>query len=158
MTRQLITSWSDYQKALDAVLSRAGTSLLIYDADLAALKLEDAGRLEHIERLLAPARHIALRLMLRRSERLQADHPRLFALLMRFQHVAEVHTAPEALSHLRDSIVLADGQHALVRFEESQARSVLLEDAPEACRPYGNRFEEIWNQGSQPIAFLTLGL
>ena len=51
MTRELITTWADYQMALDRLLALATRQVMIYDEDLKQLSL-DGARLAHLQRRL----------------------------------------------------------------------------------------------------------
>ena len=51
MTRELITTWADYQMALDRLLALATRQVMIYDEDLKQLSL-DGARLAHLQRVL----------------------------------------------------------------------------------------------------------
>lgn len=52
MARELITTWAEYQTAIDRMLAIACHRICIYDEDLTNLKLESSARLDHVKRLL----------------------------------------------------------------------------------------------------------
>ncbi len=157
MTRELITAWSDYQMALDRLLAIATHQILIYDEDLSQLAL-DSQRLAHLQRILNHSGPGALRIALRNTARLRNNHPRLLGLLGTWSHLAAAQQTPETLAHLRDSMILVDGRHGLIRFEQAHPRSKLLLDDPEAIGPYLHRFASIWDEGGEPVSAVTLGL
>lgn len=158
MARELITSWGDYQIAIDRLLAAGGTRLRIYDEDLVQLKLESTGRLAGLTRVLQAAAPDALQIALRNAEPLRSLHPRLLHLLATYSHVAGARQTPPQLADLRDSLVLLDERHALIRFERDLPRGKLLIDEPDEVRSYLRRFDEIWNEGGESVAATTLGL
>ena len=158
MSRELFTSWADYQSAIDRLLAMATKRIWIYDEDLGTLHLETTERIEMLKRSLASARHDCLRIALRNTAPLQQRQPLLQRLLAMHSHNSAAQQTPEQLSHLRDSMILVDDEHALIRFDRDQPRSKLLIDEPEEVMPYRRRFEEIWAEGGIPVATTTLGL
>jgi len=158
MARVLITSWSDHQAAIDRLLAMVNEKIAIYDEDLLTLKLETPSRLDHLKRPLQGRQQDALRIALRNGDSLRSKHPQLSQLLGTYSHRASALQTSEQLAHLRDSMFLVDGKHALIRFDRDQPRSKLLIDETDELRPYLNRFEEIWSAGGEPIVSTTLGL
>ena len=158
MSRELFTSWADYQSAIDHLLSLAAKRIWIYDEDLGMLHLETAERIETLKRPLASTRQDCLRIALRNTAPLQQRQPLVQRLLAMHSHNSAAQQTPEQLNHLRDSMILVDDVHALIRFDRDQARSKLLIDEPEEVMPYRRRFEEIWAEGGIPVATTTLGL
>lgn len=158
MSRTLITSWSDYQLALDQILALPGQQLMIYDQDLLGMKLESAARMGALTCILQHSKQSALRIALRDGNPLRTQQPRMLNLLTRFTHKVFAHETPEHLKHLRDSMLLLDNQHALIRFDRDQPRGKLLVDEPEEVAAYFKRFESIWAEGGDCISASTLGL
>ena len=158
MSRELFTSWTDYQSAIDHLLSLAAKRIWIYDEDLGMLHLETAERIEMLKRPLASTRQDCLRIALRNTAPLQQRQPLVQRLLAMHSHNSAAQQTPEQLNHLRDSMILVDDVHALIRFDRDQPRSKLLIDEPEEVMPYRRRFEEIWAEGGIPVATTTLGL
>ena len=79
-------------------------------------------------------------------------------LLRTYHHTMAVHRCSDQLAGLRDTMLLVDGKHGLIRFDREQPRSKLLVDETEELLPYLNRFEEIWSEGGTPVSATTLGL
>jgi hypothetical protein len=158
MTRELITSWSDYSAAVERLLAMACRQISIYDEDLAALKLQSLPCHNHLQRVLREDQTDALRIALRNAGQLRQQHPTLLNLLTIYSHRAAIQQTPEHIAHLRDSMIIVDDRHALIRFDRDQVRSKLLIDEAEELRPYLARFEEIWAAGGEPIGTSTLGL
>ena len=158
MARELITSWTDYQMALDRLLAIACHKISIYDEDLITLKLESAPRLLHIKRVLQAGQDDALQIAVRNAGPVRQKNPLLLNQLTTFGHRASAHETPPQLAHLRDSMILVDDKHALIRFERDMPRSKLLIDEIDELRPYLARFREIWSEGGENIASTALGL
>jgi len=158
MSRELITSWNDYQAAIDRLLAMASQKICIYDEDLAQLRLDSENRQNALKRLLHDGRHETLQIAVRNAVPLSRENPLLVELLTTYSHLAAAQQTPPQLAHLRDSMLLVDDKHALIRFEQSQARSKLLIDEAEELRPYLLRFSEIWSEGGEPVRNTALGL
>lgn len=158
MTRELITSWNDYQTAIDRLLALASHRLRIYDEDLAALALETPARQAELSRLLQAGQADTLQIAVRNAGPLRHNHPRLLTLATTFGHLTALQETPPSLAHLRDSMLIADERNALVRFERNLPRSKLLIDEPDEVRLYIHRFEDIWAEGGEPVGATTLGL
>lgn len=158
MSRELLTTWSDYQIAIDRVLALARKRICIYDEDLAQLHFESPARIAILKMVLSEEKHDCLRIALRNSSPLQQQQPLFRNLLKTFSHNSAVQQTSEQLSHLRDSMILVDDTHALIRFDRDQARSKLLIDESDEVMPYRRRFEEIWTEGGTPVSTTTLGL
>lgn len=157
MTRELLTSLTDYRAAVDRVLERAENRLRIIDQDLADLGFEQAERLLRLDALLRrPDGRIEIGL--RDSARLLARQPRLLALAERYGEKFSLRQLPPELVERRDGMLLADAAHALIRFEKTLPRSKLLLDAAPEVRPYSDLFDEIWLLGGDPVARRPLGL
>jgi hypothetical protein len=158
MARELITSWTDYQLALDRLLAIACHKISIYDEDLVTLKLESAPRLLHIKRVLLAGQDDALQIAVRNAGPVRQKNPLLLNQLTTFGHRASARETPPQLAHLRDSMILVDDKHALIRFERDMPRSKLLIDEIDEIRPYLARFREIWSEGGENITSTALGL
>jgi len=158
MTYELITTWSDYQNAIDRVLERAGQRLWISDPDLVRLDLQQPARLARLRQLLQGSRSDGLRIVLRDARHLRDRSPRLTELLRQYSHcMSVVETSPD-LARLRDCMLLADEEHALIRFDQEQARSKLITDDRDQAAAYFNRFSALWQEGGTPVSGTTLGL
>jgi hypothetical protein len=158
MARELITSWADYQTAIDRLLAIATKQVCIYDEDLVTLKLDSPTRLAHIKRILSGAHGDALRIAVRNGSPLRYHHPLLQGLLMTYGHVASAHETPSQIAHLRDSMVIVDDKHGLIRFDRDMPRSKLLIDEREELHPYLAKFREIMAEGGERIVSSTVGL
>lgn len=158
MSRELITSWSDYQIALDRLLSIASQKICIYDEDLVSLKLETESRRTEIKRVLLNGHGDVLQIAVRNASPIRQQHPHFQILLSTYSHLMRAQETPQQLAHLRDSMILVDDKHALIRFERDLPRSKLLIDEVDELRPYLARFKEIWAEGGENTSSTTLGL
>lgn len=158
MSRELLTSWSEYHGAVDRLLELAQRHLWIYDEDLAMLRLESPEHMDRLQALLAARPAESLAIALRNAEALGRTNPRLCRLLTNYSHNSVIWQTPDHLAHLRDSLLIADDVHALVRFDRDQPRAKLLIDEPEEVLSYRQRFVELRNEGGIPVATTTLGL
>jgi hypothetical protein len=158
MARELITSWGDYQAAIDRLLVMPCQKILIYDENMSQIRLDSSPRLAEIKRFLAASRNNSLKIALRDAEPLQRQHPLLINLLTLQSHQVAAQQTPAQIAHLRDSMLLIDDRHGLIRFEQNLPRAKLLIDEPDELRSYVTRFTEIWSEGGEPAGQTTLGL
>lgn len=158
MTRELITHWTDYQAAIDQLLAMPCRKLSIYDEDLLKIRLDDRKRLGNLQRMLHSAQPGAIRITLRNAEPLRRTQMHLIQLLAVHAHIITIKESSQQLSRLRDSMILIDDQHGLIRFDQDQARSKLLINESDKLRPYLLRFEEIWKDQGEAISATSLGL
>ncbi len=158
MDRKLIIDWNTYQAAIDHLLGLATHKLCIYDEDLVALCLDTPNRLSQINRLLKVAQPESIKIAVRSAELLCRQKTHLIQHFAKYaQQISIRETGPEIRS-LRDSMILVDEQHALIRFDRDQARSKLLINTKNELSPYLGRFEHLWNEPGNVIGATTLGL
>ena len=86
MSRELFTSWPDYQMAIDRVLALARQRISIYDEDLGLLHLETPERITALKAALSAVRSDCLRIALRNTGPLQQRQPLLQGLLTDYSH------------------------------------------------------------------------
>ncbi|MFZ2972576.1 MAG: hypothetical protein WA049_08040 [Ferribacterium limneticum] len=144
--------------ALDRLLAIACHKISIYDEDLVTLKLESPPRLLHIKRILQAGQSDTLQIAVRNAGPIRQKHPLFLNQLTTFGHLAAARQTPPQLAHLRDSMILVDDKHALIRFERDMPRGKLLIDEIDEVRPYLTRFREIWSEGGESVASTALGL
>lgn len=155
---QLLASEADYRQACDMVLRRAEREILIFDRDLAALRLEDTQRLSALADFLQAAPPRRVRMVLHEPERLERNAPKLMRLILRFSHVMAIRRSPDNLRHLADTHLLADECHGIRRFHADQPRSALVLDDPADIAPWWQRFEELWELSQPCLSINTTGL
>lgn len=158
MTTTLYNSWGEFRNSLEQVLSLTEQNLCIFDADLAQLGLNQISTIQHLQRLLAGNPSARIRIALKQTEHLHRDHPRLIQLLKQHSHAVQVQQTHESLAPLRDTIVIADGVHGVIRFDQDHRRSKLILASKQDVAPYLQRFEDIWLEGGDPFSPTLLGL
>jgi len=158
MSSELITNWGEHDASLKKILALASNSLCVFDGDLSKLKLGRSDTIELLRQFLNNGRENGLRIVLQNMEALRRDNPRLMELLADRPRNMSILECPPHLAELKDSMVIADERHALIRIHKDHARSRVILDSAEDCAPYVKRFEEILNEGGEPVGATTLGL
>ena len=159
MSSRLITTWSEYDSAVREILGLAQTTLLVFDETLSSLQLERPERIAALRRLLS-ARKPATRLtiIVQKADFVRQYSPQLMDLLTVHSPALTIIQSPPHLDRLRDSLLIADGRHVLVRFHHDHARARLIIDDLAECAPYQQRFDEILGEGGGALSPMTLGL
>ena len=159
MISKLITTWSEHDSAVQEILDRSPTALLVFDEDLSPLKLERPDRISALRRLLrARQPRTRLTIIVQRVDFVRQHSPQLMTLLTDYAPAMTIIHTPPHLDTRKDSLLIADGRHALVRFHRDHARARLIIDDFEECAPYQQLFEEILGEGGDPLSAMTLGL
>lgn len=158
MTSELITTWSEHDAALDTILALTSQSLSLFDGDLTKLRLDRPVVIERLRSLLGTGRENCVRIVLQNTESLRRDYPRLMTLLATRPQNLSILQCPQHLANLKDSMVIADDRHALIRIHKDHARSRVILDSAGDCAPYVKRFSEILEEGGEPVGATTLGL
>lgn len=159
MTRELLTSWTDYRLAVASLLNQAQSSICIYDEDLSQLNLESPALIEQIQRILqCGGKAPRLRIALRQADALRNRHPRLLRLFETYGHLIAAQQTGQEIAHLRDNILIIDEISGLIRFDKEQPRSKFLLDESREIRPYFDKFNEIMAIPGEIIRSGTLGL
>ncbi len=159
MPSKLLTTWSEYDSAVQKILDLCACTLLVFDRDLAPLSLDRPERLAALVRLLTSVDHNKrLTIVVQRSDFVRQYSPQLMNLLRVYSPTLIIIHAPPHLDSLRDSLLIADGRHALVRFDRDQARARLTVDDFAQCAAHVQRFEAILAEGGDQLSSTTLGL
>ncbi|MGB4468039.1 MAG: hypothetical protein WBH99_06330 [Azovibrio sp.] len=158
MTTYILDNWGEFRNALERTLSLAEDGVCVFDADLAQLGFQQATCIEQLQRLLVGNPAASIRIALKRVDHLHRDHPRLIQLLTHHSHAVQVQQIHENLAHLRETIVISDARHAVIRFDQDSPRSKLILAAPLEVAPYRKRFEDIWREGGEAFSPTQLGL
>ena len=158
MTSRLLTSWSDHDNAFREILARAERSIDVFDKDLQRLPFEAREQAEILRKFLVVDDRRRLRIVLRDPEPFRRNSPRLMRLLADYPQRMQVQECSPQLASLSDSMLIVDGQHALIRFHQDNVRSKRLDDDSNECQPYSQRFAEILREGGEQISATTLGL
>ncbi|MDR3324097.1 MAG: hypothetical protein LBS89_07835 [Zoogloeaceae bacterium] len=162
MTTEIYNTWGEFHAAFDRILAQARQRVCIFDGDLAQLGLGHPARIAELQRLLTnpplAATAPTLRIALKQTDHLHREHPRLVALLKHYGHLLAVQQVSDSLRSLRDTLVIADDAHTLVRFDLEHPRSKIIVEDVEETQPYLQRFEEIWADGGALFSPTILGL
>lgn len=158
MSSILYSTWGEFHHAVGQIFDLTAHELCIFDADLAQLGLNQLTSIERLQRLLTANPAASIRIALKRTDHLHRDHPRLVQLLGRYGHMVHVQQIPDNLAHLRDTLVISDARHAVIRFDQEHPRSKLILADPEEIIAYRLRFDDIWNEGGTPFSPAPLGL
>lgn len=158
MSREVHDSWREFDADITTILTRVRVGLCVWDSDLTELRLDDPDRFEQLSGFLKKHPAANLRIALRNTECLSRDHPRLLLLLKHYGQRFQILLASADLQRLRDTMLIADGAHVVVRHEQSQPRTTLILDDPADTEPWRKRFEEIWEEGGSLFTPTTLGL
>ena len=147
-----------FQAAVERLLEQPGRELRVFDPDGAALLLNDAARIERLERFLLASRTRRLYLVLHDTEHLTRQCPRMLALLRRFAHAIQINRTDETIRELQDAFLVLDSLHFVRRPVASFFRGAMaLGDENEALAMRG-RFMEIWAASYPAVAGTTVGL
>lgn len=159
MTSKLFTTWSEYNEATQELLERSTETLEIFDEDLSSLQLERPARMAALRGLLDSHRYTRrLTIVVRKADFVRQYSPQLMNLLSAYAPALTITESPPHLGTLEDSLLIADGRHALVRFHRDHARARLIIDDTGECAPFLQRFHEIVAAGGEPLSPTTLGL
>lgn len=79
-------------------------------------------------------------------------------ILTHNSHRVQLQQTHESLAFLRDTIVIADGIHGVIRFDQDHPRSKLILASRQEVAPYLQRFEDIWLERGEPFSPTVLGL
>lgn len=157
-TYSLITSEAGYRLACGTVIARAEHELLIFDRNLAAPRLDEKPVLDRLTAFLSPPSVGRIRIAMREPDQLCLLAPRLALLFARYSHRIDIRQTPDTLSHLADTHIIADGKHAIRRFQFDQPRCAQTLDDPDAIHPWQQRFEELWELSQACQAVNVSGL
>jgi len=149
---------AEWQQAIDTLLEQEGRELRVFDPDLAPLSLNDAGRVERLERFLQASRTRRIFFATHEPDLLTRRCPRMVSLLARYAHAIQVNRTHEEIRSIQDSFLVLDALHYVRRPVAAQYRGAIgLNDENEALA-MRSRFQEIWSASFPGIASTTLGL
>lgn len=158
MTTKLITTWSEYESAVQEILKLATHTLRIFDENLSPLKLERPEHIATLRQFLSASPKHLLQIAVQNAGHIRVNSPRLMELLDTYSHNLQIIECPPHLAALSDSLIFADGKHGVVRFHKDQARAKLILDDIEECTPYLHRHDQILEEGGSPVTGRSLGL
>jgi hypothetical protein len=155
---RLFDNEADFQQSVDRLLAAPGRELRVFDPDLAALRLNDAARIELLKQFLAASRTRRLYVAVHDTEHVTRQCPRMMSLLARYAHAIQIHRTHEEIRSIQDSFLVLDQDHYVRRPVAQFFRGALgLHDEAEALAMRG-RFQEIWAGSYPAVSSTTLGL
>ena len=147
-----------FQAAIERLLEQPGRELRVFDPDGAALRLNDAGRIEGLGRFLLASRTRRLYLVVHNTDHLTRQCPRLLSLLRRFSHAIQINQTHEEIRDVQDAFLLLDAVHYVRRPVAALFRGAMgLGDENEGQALRG-RFAEIWAASYPAVSSTTVGL
>ena len=147
-----------FQACVERLLEQPGRELRVFDPDGAALRLNDPGRIERLERFLVASRTRRLYLVVHATDHLTRHCPRLTTLLRRFSHAMQIHRTQEEIREVQDAFLLLDVVNYVRRPVAALFRgSMGLGDENEGQALRG-RFGEIWAASYPAVSSTTIGL
>lgn len=105
-TYTLLTGEGEYRGAIDTVLERAAHEIVVFDRDLAALRLEDKSRAARLAGFLQAGYGRRMRIVVHDTCLLDSRMPRFMQLAQRHAHAVQVRQSPDNLRQLADTHVL----------------------------------------------------
>lgn len=147
-----------FQACVERLLEQPGRELRVFDPDGAALRLNDPGRIERLERFLIGSRTRRLYLVVHATDHLTRHCPRLMTLLRRFSHAMQIHRTQEEIREVQDAFLVLDVMNYVRRPVAALFRgSMGLGDENEGQALRG-RFGEIWAASYPAVSSTTVGL
>jgi hypothetical protein len=147
-----------FQSAFNRLMEQPGRELRVFEPDGAALRLNDAQRIERLERFLIASRTRRLYLVVHSTDHLTRQCPRLLTLLRRFSHAMQINQTHEEIRELQDAFLLLDAMHYVRRPMATLFRGAMgLGDENEGQALRG-RFGEIWAASYPAVSSTTVGL
>ncbi len=145
-------------KAIDEVIGLARQRLSIFDIDLAQADWHGAQRASVLGDFLKRNRKARVDMILHDTRWLEANCPRIVALLRLNSHAMTVYRTGAEARNAMDPLIIADNRHFVHRFHIEQPRAALGIEQPQLARPLVMRFEEIWKTGEPGLGASVLGL
>ena len=147
-----------FQAAVERLLEQPGRELRLFDPDGAALRLNNASRIESLERFLLASRTRRLYIALHDVEYLTRRCPRMMALLVRFTHAIQINRTHEEIRELQDAFLVLDAVHYVRRPVAVFFRGAMgLGDETDGLA-MRSRFMEIWAASYPAVSGTTVGL
>jgi hypothetical protein len=147
-----------FDAAIERLLQQPGRELRVFDPDGAALRLNDAPRIEALASFLLASRTRRLYLVVHETDHLTRQCPRLMTLLRRFAHAMQINRTHEEIREVQDAFLLLDSMHYVRRPVATLFRGAIgLGDENEGQAMRG-RFGEIWSASYPAVSSTTVGL
>lgn len=147
--RELLTGDKDAIVAVDTVIAHAKRRLLIFDIELKSRGFNSLPRCEVLRRFLLADRNNVIRIALHETRGLEADCPRLIALVQQFPSSIRIHQTVGVARGAPDPLVIADDTAFWHKLHYQHPRSVLALGDIQETLALAERFGEIW-ESSEP--------
>ena len=148
----------NYSAALDLVIARATTELLIFDQDFKHGDYASASRFALIKRFLNAKPLSKLTIILQSTDFFVNKCPLFFELLSTYGHKMTVLETSDAAKIAKDCFVIADNLHYCRRFHIDQARFKFAFDDAQECANLRMRFDELMDETTDAVSATKLGL
>jgi hypothetical protein len=157
-TRTLLTSYAEYDAAIEAMLGLATEEILVFDPDGAQLGFDRKARAAQLAAFLERSPTSRIRLAVHDEAWIASRCPRLIALMRDFAGRVHVHRTEDDARRAQDCFVVVDHDDCVRRPVAGQPRGVALRAAPHEVALQRVRFEEIWENSVPAVSATTLGL
>lgn len=134
---------SEYVAAWRTILPLAVTDIAVFDRDLREGDWNSPERSDLLRQFLLANRRAQLLIVVHETRHIEAQLPRLTALLRDFSHKVKILRTIEEGRNARDAFAVVDDRHVLHRFHQDFVRGELALHAPNKARELRGRLEEI---------------
>ncbi len=155
---QVVVGERNYEVALNLVIARADSELLIFDTDLSHGAYSSQKRFELINQFLTKQPKNRLTIVLLDARYFMQYCPHLFDLLENYSHRMTVYKTNETAKIAQDCFVIADKQHVIRRFNKDQARFKYTLNDEDVAAQLTMRFNDLLEETTESISYNQLGL
>ncbi len=158
-TSRFFDTYAAYRSALLEGLALASRTLVLFDPDLRATRLESSAGIAALERFLGEATaEDSARLLIHSPDFAERECPRLLELLLRFEHRARIRVTTAAFRSWTQPFLVVDRMHLVTRFHQDAARGkICLDDGPSAAIRFA-QFETMWVSAQPGPSCAPLGI
>jgi hypothetical protein len=149
---------SEFQDAVEHLLSLPGRELRIFDRDLSGLKTNAPARTALIEKFLKASRVRRIYVVVHETEHITRSCPRLMALLARYSHMLQINRTHEMIRNLQDAFLVLDAKHYVRRPSATFYRGAIGVNDDGQALEMRARFQEIWAASFPGVSSTTVGL
>lgn len=158
-SEQIFDSYAEYRAAILEALRLARRTVSIFDSTLAECGLESAAAIAELERLCVETTHAeALRILIKESDHVERNCPRLAAFLNRYAHRASVRRADRDARRQSRVFLIADDMHLVTRPHEELPRGRFNRHDSATTAWFTTQFDTIWSRADGLAIGATLGI
>lgn len=158
VANQVLLGESAYATAIDIVIAKAESELMIFDDNLEKGDYQSLNRFHLMHNFLSKNPQSKLTIILHRVDFFKKDCPRLLSLLKVYSHKMTVYTSNNEAKIAKDTLVIADKKHYVRRFHIDQARFKYHLDDVESSASIVSRFNALLEHTQETITSTNLGL